>query len=164
MLLGLLSRAVKARKARSREEHTKWASLSEEEREGYASPIQPLKLVIMSATLRVSDFLHDRLFPGDQKPPVIRVEARQYEVNTHFAKRTELHHYLKEAHRKTMQIHTRLPPGGILVFLTGKREILTFCAKIRKSLAKRARGRGDRTSKGGTGVSWMGTVREKEKK
>ena len=112
MLLGLLSRAVVARRARSEQEQEKWMTLSDREKEDYVPPIQPLKLVIMSATLRVTDFLNDRLFP-DSKPPVIKVEARQYEVSTHFAKRTELHHYLKEAHRKTMQIHTRLPPGGI---------------------------------------------------
>lgn len=43
----------------------------------------PLKLVIMSATLRVEDFtLNARLFPPPTPPPpVIRVEARQHPVS-----------------------------------------------------------------------------------
>jgi len=29
------------------------------------------------------------------------------------------------------QIHRRLPPGGVLVFLTGQREVERLCAKLR---------------------------------
>lgn len=40
------------------------------------------------------------------------------------------------------QIHQRLPPGGILVFVTGQREVEHLCRKLRSSLgpaaAKRA--------------------------
>eukprot|EP00606_Chrysophyceae_sp_TOSAG23-5_P000553 GSChrysophyteH2.ASY1.ANO1.112.1 assembled CDS len=63
VLLGLLSRCLPVRRAQAAR-HT------------YAVPIRPLKLVIMSATLRVSDFMNPRLFPSP--PPIIRVEARQY--------------------------------------------------------------------------------------
>ena len=49
----------------------------------------PLKLVVMSATLRVEDFAGNRrLF--ESPPPVIRVPARQYPVTVHFAKHTEV--------------------------------------------------------------------------
>jgi hypothetical protein len=41
------------------------------ERENYAEPIKPLKLVIMSATMRVGDFRNPRLFPSP--PPIIKV-------------------------------------------------------------------------------------------
>lgn len=69
-----------------------------------------------------------------------QVEARQYPVTTHFAKRTETVNYLKETHKKVCQIHRKLPDGGVLVFLTGKQEILYMCHKLAKSLNKRSRG------------------------
>ena len=49
--------------------------------------IEPLKLIIMSATLRVEDFLSPHLF-GTSTPPVLNVEARQYPVTIHFNRRT----------------------------------------------------------------------------
>ncbi|CAI5478634.1 unnamed protein product [Closterium sp. Yama58-4] len=53
----------------------------------------PLKLIIMSATLRISDFtLNTRLFPAGP-PPVVSVPARQFPVTVHFARRTELVDY-----------------------------------------------------------------------
>lgn len=52
------------------------------------------------------------------KPPVITVETRQFPVAIRFNRRTS-EDYVKEALHKTIKIHTRLPEGGILVFLTG---------------------------------------------
>lgn len=46
----------------------------------------------MSATLRVSDFQNDRLFPTEMYPNlpnVINVEARQYPVAIHYNKVTK---------------------------------------------------------------------------
>ena len=123
ILLGMLSRAIPARKAQSNAEWRKWRSLPIDQRHLYPPPLNPLKLVIMSATLRVADFQSTYLFPSGL-PPIIEVKARQHPVSTHFSKRTELKNYLKESHKKVCQIHRRLPEGGILVFLTGKREIM----------------------------------------
>ena len=62
--------------------------------EGY-----PLKLLIMSATLRTEDFVENRrLFP--QAPPLVHVPARQYPVTLHFSKHTELHDYSGAAFAK----------------------------------------------------------------
>ena len=102
-------------------------------------PINPLKLIVMSATLRVEDFLQDRIFPSP--PPVIKVENRQYPVTVHFARRTELRDYLEAAFKKVIQIHRKLPEGGILIFLTGKREILYMCRRLNQVLNKRKRTR-----------------------
>ena len=88
----------------------------------------PLKLVIMSATLKVEDFKNPILFPTP--PPAIHVQARQYPVGVHFAKRTELVDYLGAAYKKIVQIHKRLPEGGVLVFLTGQQEIETLCKRL----------------------------------
>lgn len=35
---------------------------------------------------------------------------------------------------QTCQIHRQLPPGGILVFVTGQREVENLCKRLRASL------------------------------
>lgn len=52
----------------------------------------------------------------------------------HFSRRTELDDYVGAAHRKVTRIHRELPPGGILVFVTGQREVEQLCARLRASL------------------------------
>lgn len=90
----------------------------------------------MSATLRVSDFAENRtLFPSP--PPVINVAARQHPVTIHFNRRTSSD-YVTEAIKKTTKIHTRLPPGGILIFLTGQNEITGVCRKLESKFGAKA--------------------------
>ena len=172
ILIGLLSRTLLLRKKQSIEEMAAWERIDPSERSSYALPIQPLKLVIMSATLRVHDFMQPKLFGGTitlanksiptknskakakqgditksstqayitanlKDPvniPVITVESRQFTVNTHFARRTEINNYLDEVYTKTCSIHKKLPPGAILVFLTGKREISHMYQKLNKAI------------------------------
>jgi ATP-dependent RNA helicase DHX37/DHR1 len=86
----------------------------------------------MSATMRVTDFTaNSRLFPTP--PPVINVDARQFSVSVHFNKRTAVENYVDEAFKKVSKIHQQLPPGGILVFLTGQDEIRNMCNQLRES-------------------------------
>lgn len=118
IIIGMLSRSINIRKRQSIEETLRYNQLSNEDQEKYDKPIQPIKLIIMSATLRVSDFQNRALFPI-RLPPVVTVEARQYPVTVHFAKQTCMSNYLHETFKKVLQIHRQLPPGGILVFLTG---------------------------------------------
>lgn len=93
---------------------------------------QPMKLIVMSATLRVEDFTENkRLFPTS--PPVVKVDARQFPVTVHFNKRTPLDDYAGEAFRKVNKIHRMLPPGGILVFLTGQAEVHSLCRRLRRA-------------------------------
>lgn len=140
VLVGLLSRALKLRNeiARSEEELSK----PESER------ITPLKLVIMSATLRVDDFAkNSNLFAP--APPVIHVTSRQFPVTIHFSKRTELENYIGEAEKKICRMHRKLPDGGILVFLTGQDEIEHLCKKLKTKLQIRKRKvRRERSMKG----------------
>lgn len=64
-----------------------------------ASSVQPLKLLIMSATLRIDDFTANRrLFPT--APPVVHVPARQFPVTVHFNRRTELDDFIGAAYQK----------------------------------------------------------------
>ncbi|KAH7885390.1 P-loop containing nucleoside triphosphate hydrolase protein [Phlebopus sp. FC_14] len=121
ILIGVLSRVLKLREQM-------W-------KEG-TNDVKPLRLIIMSATLRVSDFVENRiLFPSP--PPVIKIAARQHPVTIHFNRRTPAD-YVNEALKKTAKIHTRLPPGGILVFLTGQNEIIGVCKKLEAKYSRKA--------------------------
>ena len=105
ILLGIMSRVCKLR-----------TELHQEN-----GAIQPLKLVIMSATLRLPDLIaNSKLFP--EPPPVVDVEGRQHPVTLHFARRTQ-RDYLDQAYKKIIKGHDNLPPGGMLVFLTGQDDI-----------------------------------------
>src|ERR1700736_6896106 len=92
----------------------------------------------MSATMRVTDFTaNSRLFP--QPPPIVNVDARQYPVTVHFNKRTAVENYVDEAFKKVSKIHQKLPPGGILVFLTGQDEIRNMCNQLRDRFPTKAK-------------------------
>lgn len=107
ILIGLLSRIIQLRNKKN----------------------NPLKLIIMSATLRVEDFTKNtRLFKVP--PPVIKVDARQFPVTIHFNKITA-DDYIREALLKSIKIHTKLPEGGILVFVTGQQEVKHLVKKLR---------------------------------
>ncbi|XP_074868935.1 putative ATP-dependent RNA helicase DHX37 isoform X2 [Carettochelys insculpta] len=93
---------------------------------------QPMKLIIMSATLRVEDFTDNKkLFPV--VPPAVQVDARQFPVTVHFNKRTPIEDYNGECFRKVCKIHRMLPAGGILVFLTGQAEVHSLCRRLRRA-------------------------------
>ncbi len=73
-----------------------------------ASGVQPLRLVIMSATLRTEDFTaNQRLF--SQPPPVVHVPARQFPVTVHFNRRTEPHDYVGAAFAKVCPWREGIP-------------------------------------------------------
>ncbi|KAJ1303181.1 hypothetical protein OPQ81_011380 [Rhizoctonia solani] len=115
VLIGVLSRVVKLRE-----------KLWKEGKEG----VKPLRLIIMSATLRLSDFAQNTtLF--STPPPVISITARQHPVTIHFDRRTR-GDYVRAAETKVAKIHARLPPGGVLVFMTGQREIVELCERLGK--------------------------------
>nr|CDJ97934.1 DNA RNA helicase and Helicase-associated region and Domain of unknown function DUF1605 domain containing protein [Haemonchus contortus] len=93
-----------------------------------AKTANPLKLIIMSATLRLDDFTHKRLFPI-LKPNVINVESRQFPVTVHFEKRTP-EDYMMGIFRKVCRIHETLPDGAILVFVSGQQEVRHLVKKL----------------------------------
>eukprot|EP00980_Cylindrotheca_fusiformis_P030075 scaffold24314_cov250-Cylindrotheca_fusiformis.AAC.1 len=140
VLIGLLSKTIPLRKQASAED----------------SSLVPLRLILMSATLRVEDFTNNEsLFPTGP-PSVVRVPGRTFPVSIHHSKHTELKDYGKSftvsqtqrvliaysrfwivetaAFKKICKIHRKLPQGGILVFLTGKREIVRMVNRLRKAL------------------------------
>ncbi|KAG1852016.1 P-loop containing nucleoside triphosphate hydrolase protein [Suillus tomentosus] len=121
ILIGVLSRVIKLREQM-------WKDGTEGTR--------PLRLIIMSATLRVGDFAENQtLFSSP--PPVVNVDARQHPVTIHFNRRTSTD-YVREAVKKAAKIHARLPPGGILIFLTGQNEIQGVCKKLEARYGRKA--------------------------
>lgn len=118
ILIGMLSRIVNLRAQMAKED----------------PKIKPLKLVIMSATLRISDFTENkRLFRGEP-PPLIKAEGRQYTVTNHFARRTQ-RDYVEEMYRKVVRGHRKLPKGGMLIFLTGQSEIAHLAKRLKQAFS-----------------------------
>jgi ATP-dependent RNA helicase DHX37/DHR1 len=115
ILIGMMSRVVKLR----------------EEMAGEDPSIKPLKLIIMSATLRVTDFTENTMLFA-VPPPVLQAEGRQYPVTNHFSRKTP-HDYVEEAFRKISKGHRKLPRGGFLVFLTGQNEITHLSKKLKEA-------------------------------
>ncbi|KIX96786.1 uncharacterized protein Z520_07506 [Fonsecaea multimorphosa CBS 102226] len=95
----------------------------------------PLKLVIMSATLNIGDFLHEKLFSASLRPPIVEAEGRQHRVTTHFALRSRAD-YVEEVIEKVRRAHRKLPRGSILVFLTGQNEIKQVGNRLNALLAR----------------------------
>ena len=122
LLIGMLSKIVPARTKKSAQN---------------PDP-QPLKLIIMSATLNIDDFLQEKLFSPSMRPPIVEAEGRQHRVTTHFALRSRSD-YLEEVIEKVKRAHRKLPRGGILVFLTGQNEIKHVLSQLRKDLIRSAK-------------------------
>ncbi|KAH7555022.1 P-loop containing nucleoside triphosphate hydrolase protein [Bipolaris maydis] len=93
---------------------------------------KPLKLIIMSATLRISDFTENKRLFRSEPPPLIKAEGRQYTVVNHFARRTQ-RDYVEEMFRKVCRGHRKLPKGGMLVFLTGQNEISQLAKQLKQA-------------------------------
>ena len=120
ILIGMVSRIVDLRDSMRKED----------------PKITPLKLIIMSATLRIADFMDNSNLFRNGAPPLLQAEGRQYPVSIHFARRTQTD-YLEEVFRKVSRGHRKLPPGGMLVFLTGQNEINAMAKKLKESFASR---------------------------
>lgn len=120
ILIGMVSRIVDLRTSMSKDE----------------PKITPLKLIIMSATLRIADFIDNPILFRSGPPPLLQAEGRQFPVTTHFARRTQ-RDYVEEAFQKVSRGHKKLPPGGMLVFLTGQNEIAALANKLRASFSTR---------------------------
>lgn len=116
ILIGMVSRIVDLRKSMSEEDPS----------------VKPLKVVIMSATLRISDFTENPSLFREGPPPLVQAEGRQYPVTIHFARRTQ-RDYVEEAFRKVSRGHRKLPPGGMLVFLTGQNEIRLLSKQLKQA-------------------------------
>ncbi|KAF1364146.1 P-loop containing nucleoside triphosphate hydrolase protein [Lizonia empirigonia] len=116
ILIGMLSRIVDLRAEMAKED----------------SKVKPLKLVIMSATLRISDFTENKRLFRKEPPPLLKAEGRQYTVTNHFARQTR-RDYVEEMYRKVVRGHRKLPQGAMLVFLTGQGEIGNLAKRLKQA-------------------------------
>jgi len=85
-------------------------------------------LVVTSATLdadRFADF-----FGG---AAIFRIPGRTFKVETYFT-RTPVNDYVEAAVKQVLQIHLTLPPGDILVFMTGQEDITATCELVAEKL------------------------------
>ncbi|SBT43029.1 DEAD/DEAH box ATP-dependent RNA helicase, putative [Plasmodium ovale wallikeri] len=85
----------------------------------HQSDIIPIKVIIMSATINDSNFFENKIFSNYVS---INIPTEKVPVVDHFLSYTPKN-YLEEAKKKIIQIHRKLPPGSILVFLTSQEEI-----------------------------------------
>lgn len=118
ILIGMITRIIDLRDSMSKEN----------------AKVKPLKLIIMSATLRIADFMDNPNLFRHGAPPLLQAEGRQHPVTIHFARRTQ-RDYLDEAFHKISKGHRKLPPGGMLVFLTGQNEIVSLAKKLRDAFS-----------------------------
>jgi ATP-dependent RNA helicase DHX37/DHR1 len=123
ILIGMVSRIVDLRESMRKEDPS----------------VKPLKLVVMSATLRISDFTQNQHLFRHGTPPLVQAEGRQYPVTIHFARKTR-RDYVEEAFRKVSKGHRKLPPGAMLVFLTGQNEIKQLSKRLKQAFKPTQRG------------------------
>jgi HrpA-like RNA helicase len=79
----------------------------------------PLKIVFLAGNADVHVLLHSL---HSSSFPLLELSGKQYDVTNHFLSYCPVD-YIQECLQMVQRIHTRLPPGTILVFLTGKRDI-----------------------------------------
>jgi ATP-dependent RNA helicase DHX37/DHR1 len=146
LLIGLLSRVIRIRaklslKERENSDKIETNSLSTTQTGGPRASkfkMNPLRLIIMSATLRTSDFTANKYLFPEEKINTIEVEARMFPVKV-IHERETMPDYVEECIEKIVKIHTQLPPGGLLVFLTGEEEIRYVTSEVQSRLEEAKR-------------------------
>jgi ATP-dependent RNA helicase DHX37/DHR1 len=146
LLIGLLSRVIRIRarlslKEREQAEKSGQLSPSTTQTGGQTTTkyrMYPLRLIIMSATLRTSDFTDNKYLFPEEKINTIEVEARMFPVKVIHERETKPD-YVEECIEKIVKVHTQLPPGGLLVFLTGEEEIRYVVSEVRGRLEEAKR-------------------------
>lgn len=108
ILLGVVQRARKARNAGR----------------------NPLKVVVMSATLQVEVFSN---FFGKENIQTISIPGRMFQVQTLFTAKP-VDDYIEAALATILQIHNHEPSGDILVFLPGQEEIEDVASLLTQQL------------------------------
>ncbi|KAF5383681.1 hypothetical protein D9615_003641 [Tricholomella constricta] len=84
---------------------------------GNANKLNPLKIVIMSATLDAEKF--SKFFDNAK---ILYIKGRQHPVKLYYSSEGQTD-YVDSAMRTFFQIHTDQPPGDVLIFLPGQEDI-----------------------------------------
>ncbi|KAI0044061.1 P-loop containing nucleoside triphosphate hydrolase protein [Auriscalpium vulgare] len=89
-----------------------------------------LKLIVTSATMNADKF---STFYGNA--PSFTIPGRTFPVDT-FHSKSPCEDYVDSAVKQVLQIHLSLPPGDILVFMTGQEDIEITCQVVQERLAQ----------------------------
>ncbi|KIY51185.1 pre-mRNA splicing factor [Fistulina hepatica ATCC 64428] len=89
-----------------------------------------LKLLVTSATMNADKFSS---FYGNA--PTYTIPGRTFPVET-FHSKSPCEDYVDSAVKQVLQIHLSLPPGDILVFMTGQEDIEISCQVINERLSQ----------------------------
>eukprot|EP00850_Spirogloea_muscicola_P022812 SM000313S11962 [mRNA] locus=s313:62207:71334:+ [translate_table: standard] len=92
------------------------------------------KLLVTSATLNSAKFSD---FFGSV--PVFHIPGRTFPVNVMWSK-SPCEDYVEAAVKQAMSIHISMPPGDILIFMTGQEEIEATCFTLKERLEEMAAG------------------------
>ncbi|KAG8913730.1 DEAH-box RNA helicase prp16 [Tulasnella sp. 408] len=89
-----------------------------------------LKLIVTSATMNAEKFSN---FYG--QAPCYTIPGRTFPVET-FHSKSPCEDYVDSAVKQVLQIHLSLPPGDILVFMTGQEDIEVTCQVVNERLSQ----------------------------
>ncbi|KAH7108277.1 P-loop containing nucleoside triphosphate hydrolase protein, partial [Auriculariales sp. MPI-PUGE-AT-0066] len=89
-----------------------------------------LKLIVTSATMNAEKFSR---FYGHA--PTFTIPGRTFPVET-FPSKSPCEDYVDSAVKQILQIHLSLPPGDILVFMTGQEDIEITCQVVKERLSQ----------------------------
>ncbi|KZT08914.1 P-loop containing nucleoside triphosphate hydrolase protein [Laetiporus sulphureus 93-53] len=89
-----------------------------------------LKLIVTSATMNAEKF---STFYGNA--PTFTIPGRTFPVEVFHAK-SPCEDYVDSAVKQVLQIHLSLPPGDILVFMTGQEDIEVTCQVVQERLSQ----------------------------
>ncbi|KAL0957642.1 hypothetical protein HGRIS_001424 [Hohenbuehelia grisea] len=89
-----------------------------------------LKLIVTSATMNADKFSN---FYGNT--PTFTIPGRTFPVET-FHSKSPCEDYVDSTVKQALQIHLSLPPGHILVFMTGQEDIEITCQVVQERLSQ----------------------------
>ncbi|EJF55621.1 P-loop containing nucleoside triphosphate hydrolase protein [Dichomitus squalens LYAD-421 SS1] len=89
-----------------------------------------LKLIVTSATMNAEKFSN---FYGNA--PTFTIPGRTFPVEV-FHSKSPCEDYVDSAVKQVLQIHLSLPPGDILVFMTGQEDIEVTCQVVQERLSQ----------------------------
>ncbi|KAL0945671.1 hypothetical protein HGRIS_014822 [Hohenbuehelia grisea] len=89
-----------------------------------------LKLIVTSATMNADKFSN---FYGNA--PTFTIPGRTFPVET-FHSKSPCEDYVDSTVKQVLQIHLSLPPGDILVFMTGQEDIEITCQVVQERLSQ----------------------------
>ncbi|UZJ57261.1 hypothetical protein CBS101457_006581 [Exobasidium rhododendri] len=128
IVLGLAKRIQRERKALRQLwlERTAKGVLNTDDEES-AEPTE-LKVVIMSATIDAEAFAKFFGVSGGEAAPILYIKGRQFPIRLYHSSES-CQNWMESCKKLIVQIN-EMPPGDVLIFMTGAEEIETFASEL----------------------------------